>query len=423
MKVLVLGGGVIGVTSAWYLQQAGHEVTVVERQPGPGLETSYANGGQVSWGAGTPWAAPGIPLKALKWIFRRHSPLVLRPRLDPAMWTWLLEMLTHCTRERCSANKERMVRLSRYSHECLKALRGETGVRYDEHLTGVLELFRTQREFEEAARDAAQLARWGIECQLVDRAGCIAREPALQPSRDKFIGGLHFPGDESGDCFQFTRSLAALSGSKGVTYVFGARVQRLEVNGDRIQCVHTDTEKMTADAYLLACGSYSPLLLRPLGIRLPVYPVKGYSATLPLREVAAAPAGSVTDATYKVVATRLGNHLRGAGTAELTGYDLTLRPARLATIMHVLADLFPGAGDPSRAQFWCGLRPMTPDNPPVLGTTPYKNLFLNTGHGTLGWTMACGSGKILADTISGLAPDINLHGLDLARFSSCRAFK
>ena len=417
MKVLVLGGGVIGVTSAWYLQQAGHEVTVVDRQPGPGLETSHANGGQVSWGAGTPWAAPGVPLKALKWMFRRHSPLVLRPRLDPAMWTWLWKMLANCTPERCAVNKERMVRLARYSHECLKTLRRETGIHYDEHLTGVLELFRTQPEFEEAARDAAALSRWGIECRLLDRADCIACEPALRAARDKFIGGLHFPGDESGDCFQFTRSLADLSRAKGVAFAFDTRVERLEANGNRLKCAHTDKGEITADVYLLACGSYSPLLLRPLDIRLPVYPVKGYSATLPLRDIAAAPAGSVTDATYKVVITRLGGKLRGAGTAELAGYDLRLRPARLATITHVLSDLFPGAGDPGQAQFWCGLRPMTPDNPPVLGVTPYKNLFLNTGHGTLGWTMACGSGKILADTISSRVTDIDLNGLTLARCS------
>ncbi len=417
MKVLVLGGGVIGVTSAWYLHRAGHEVTVVDRQPEPGMETSHANGGQVSWGAGTPWAAPGIPLKALKWMFRRHSPLVLRPRLDPAMWAWLFRMLANCTPERYAINKERMLRLSRYSHECLMALRRETGIHYDEHTTGILELFRTKRELDEAARDATMLKQWGVGCRILDRAGCVAQEPALRASQEKITGGLHFPGDESGDCFQFTQSLANLARSKGVTFALNTRIERLEADGNRITRVHTDKGALTADACVVACGSYSPLLLRPLGIRLPVYPVKGYSVTLPLMDAAAAPAGSVTDVTYKIVITRLGDRLRGAGTAELAGYDLSLRPSRLATISHVLADLFPGAGNPAQAQPWCGLRPMTPDNPPLLGATSCRNLFLNTGHGTLGWTMACGSGKILAGIVSGRPTDIDLKGLTLTRFS------
>lgn len=417
MKVLVLGGGVIGVTSAWYLQRAGHEVTVVDRQAAPGLETSQANGGQVSWGAGTPWAAPGIPLKALKWMLRPHSPLVLRPRLDPALWRWLFKMLGNCTAERYAVNRERMLRLSRYSHACLAVLRQETGIRYDEHMTGILEVFRAERDLDDAMRDAALLQQWGVDCRLLDRAGCVAQEPALRSSQDKIMGGLHFPGDESGDCFQFTQALAQLAESQGVNFALNTRIERLEVDGDRIARVHTDKGTLNADACVLACGSYSPLLACPLGIQLPVYPVKGYSITVPLADAAAAPSGSVTDVTYKVVISRLGDKLRGAGTAELAGYDLSLPPSRLATIRHVLADLFPGAGNLAQAQPWCGLRPMTPDNPPILGATPYKNLFLNTGHGTLGWTMACGSGKILADLVSGRAADIDLNGLGLARFA------
>ncbi|MEW6332221.1 MAG: D-amino acid dehydrogenase [Pseudomonadota bacterium] len=417
MKVLVLGSGVIGVTSAWYLRQAGHEVTVVDRQAAPGLETSQANGGQVSWGAGTPWAAPGIPLKALQWMLRPHSPLVLRPRLDPALWRWLFKMLGNCTAARYAINRERMLRLSRYSHACLKALRQETGIRYDEHMTGILEVFRAERDLDDAMRDAALLRQWDVDCRLLDRAGCVAQEPALHPSQHKIIGGLHFPGDESGDCFEFTQALAKLAEARGVSFALNTRIERLEADGDRLVRVHTDRGALTADACVLACGSYTPLLARPLGIQLPVYPVKGYSITVPLAAAAAAPAGSVTDVTYKVVISRLGDKLRGAGTAELAGYDLSLPSSRLATLRHVLADLFPGAADPARAQPWCGLRPMTPDNPPVLGITPYKNLFLNTGHGTLGWTMACGSGKILADLVSGRAADIDLSGLDLARFA------
>jgi D-amino-acid dehydrogenase len=417
MKVLVLGSGVIGVTSAWYLNRAGHEVTVIDRQPEPGMETSLANGGQISWGAGVPWAAPGIPFKALKWMLRPHSPLVLRPRLDPQLWAWLFRMLANCTAARYAVNRERMLRLSRYSHECLVALRRETDIHYDERTHGVLELYRTARELEEAGREAALLARWGVPCRMLDRAGCVAHEPALRAAQEKIAGGLLLPEDESGDCLQFTRRLAHLAEKNGVRFALATNIVRLAAGGDRLARVETDKGEMSADAYVLACGSYSPLLARPLGLRLPVYPVKGYSATLEIEDANAAPAGTLTDVTYKVVATRLGNTLRGAGTAELTGYDLSLRPERCATITHVLGELFPGAGDLAQARYWCGLRPMTPDNPPLLGPTRYKNLFLNTGHGTLGWTMACGAGQVTADIVSGREPEIDLEGLTLARFT------
>jgi len=417
MKVLVLGSGVIGVTSAWYLARAGHEVTVVDRQPEPGMETSLANGGQVSWGAGGPWAAPGIPLKALAWLFRPHSPLVLRPRLDPALWTWLWQMLSNCTPARYAVNRERMLRLSRYSHECLALLRHETGIHYDESAGGVLELHRTARELDEAGREAAWLQRWGVPCRILDRAACVAHEPALHTAQEKIAGGLLLPGDESGDCLQFTRRLAHLAQKNGVRFALATNIERLAGDGDRVARVLTDKGEMTADAYVLACGSYSPLLARPLGLKLPVYPVKGYSATIEIEDADAAPAGTLTDVTHKVVITRLGNTLRGAGTAELAGYDLSLRPERCATITHVLGDLFPGAGDLAQARYWCGLRPMTPDNPPLLGPTACRNLFLNTGHGTLGWTMACGAGKVTADLVSGQHPEISLDGLTLARFS------
>jgi D-amino-acid dehydrogenase len=417
MKILVLGSGVIGVTSAWYLSQAGHDVTVVDRQPEPGMETSQANGGQISWGASTPWAAPGIPFKALKWMFRPHSPLVLRPRFDPAMWSWLFKMLGNCTSARYAVNRERMLRLSRYSHDCLVALRGETGIHYDERSGGVLELFRTEQELNEAADQSAMLESWGVPYQLLNPATCVAHEPALRAVQNKITGGMLLPGDESGDCLQFTHELARRAETRGVRFLFSARIDRLVTDNNQIARVIADKGEMTADAYVLACGSYTPLLLRPIGIKLPVYPVKGYSATIDIGNDAAAPAGTLTDVSYKVVVTRLGNKLRGAGTAELTGYDLSLRPSRCDTIKHVLNDLFPDAGDLSRAQYWCGLRPMTPDNPPVIGATPYKNLFLNTGHGTLGWTMACGSGKVITDLVSGGKPEIDLDGLTLARFS------
>jgi len=417
MKILVLGSGVIGVTSAWYLARAGHEVTLVDRQPQPAMETSFANGGQVSWGAANPWAAPGIPAKALGWLLKRHSPLVLRPTLDPAMWRWLAQMLRNCTGARYLANKERQLRLARYSHACLTELRDEIGLRYDQSTHGLLILYRSARDLEVATREAQLLDRLGIAYRFLDRKACVAHEPALRDAQDKIVGGMLFPGDESGDCRRFTEQLATHAQQQGVKFLASTNVTRLVGDGARIARIVTDHGDLSADAYVLACGSYSPLLLRPLGVQLPVYPVKGYSITVPITNDAGAPQGTLTDETYKVVMTRLGDRLRAAGTAELCGYDLTLRPARLATLAHVVRDLFPAAGDPTGAEPWAGLRPMTPDNPPVIGATPYQNLFLNTGHGTLGWTMACGSGKLLADMVSGRTAEIDLSGLTLERFA------
>jgi D-amino-acid dehydrogenase len=416
MKILVLGSGVIGVTSAWYLTRAGHEVTLVDRQPRPALETSFANGGQISWGAANPWAAPEIPGKAIVWLFKQHSPLVLRPSLDPALWSWLLQMLRNCTHARYLANKERQLRLARYSHACLTGLREQIGLNYDQSTHGLLILYRSTRDLEVATRGARLLDRLGIAYRFLDRGACVAHEPALRDSCDKIVGGMLFPGDESGDCRLFTEELAARARQQGVQFLASTTVTRLVAENGRIVRVVTDRGDLTADACVLACGSDSPLLLKALGIRLPVYPVKGYSITVPVTNDSAAPQGTLTDETYKVVVTRLGNRLRAAGTAELAGYDLTLPPARLATLQYVMRDLFPNAGDTASAEAWAGLRPMTPDNPPVIGATPYKNLFLNTGHGTLGWTMACGSGQVLADLVCGRAPEIDLDGLTLARF-------
>ena len=416
MRVLVLGGGVIGVSSAYYLNQAGHQVTLVERQAQVARETSYANGGQLSWGSGGPWAAPGIPGQALRWLFHRHAPLVLRPRLDPALWRWLLRMLRECTPERYRLNKERQLRLARYSHQCLKDLRAATGMHYDERAHGTLVLYRDARELDAALAERVLLDRLAIPTRVLDRAGCVAQEPALAPAAGQLAGGILYPDDELGDCRQFTEQLAERARSTGVEFHTGVTTQSLEAHHDRIEQVLTDRGPLRADRYVLACGSYSPLLLRPLGIRLPVYPVKGYSITVPITNPAAAPRSTLTDETYKIVITRLGARLRAAGTAELAGYDLALRERRLDTLRHSVRQLFPGAGDLEQAEGWAGLRPMTPDNPPVLGPTRYRNLFLNTGHGTLGWTMACGSGRVLADIVSGRNPDIDLDGLTLARF-------
>jgi D-amino-acid dehydrogenase len=418
MKVLVLGGGVIGVSTAYYLAKAGHEVSVVERQAGVALETSFANAGEVSPGYSSPWAGPGVPLKAIKWLLMQHRPLVVWPMLDPAMWAWSLRMLRNCTAARYEINKSRMLRLAEYSRDCLRALRADTGIHYDERSKGTLQLFRTQHQLDATAKDVAVLQRFKIPFELLDNAGCIVHEPALARVREKFVGGLRLPGDETGDCHQFARNLAQLAEAKGAKFLFNTRIERIAHAGGRVSVVHTSAGEMRADAYVVCLASYTPLMLKPLGIRLPVYPVKGYSITLPIVDAAGAPESTVMDETFKVAATRLGDRIRVGGTAELAGYNLKLREARRDTLDHVVSDLFPDGGDLGQALFWTGLRPMTPDGTPVVGPTPYSNLFLNTGHGTLGWTMAAGSGRLLADIVSGREPEIDTKGLTLARYDA-----
>ncbi len=417
MKVLVLGAGVIGVTAAYELAGAGHEVTVVDRQSAPAMETSFANAGEVSPGYSAPWAGPGVPLKAIKWLAMHHRPLVIRPTFDPAFIRWSLATLRNCTAARYEINKSRMVRLAEYSRDCLKALRAATGIAYDERMQGTLQLFRTQKQLDGSASDIAVLKESGVAFELLDRAGCIRHEPALARVAEKFVGGLLLPGDETGDCFKFTQALAALSVQRGVVFRFGTTIRGIARSGDRTSGVTTDAGTLEADAYLVALGSHSPLLLGPIGVHVPVYPVKGYSITVPITDPTGAPESTVMDETHKVAVTRLGDRIRVGGTAELAGYSLQLHDARRHTLGHVVSDLFPGGGDLARAEFWCGLRPMTPDGTPVIGATPIANLFLATGHGTLGWTMAAGTGRVLADVISGRRPDIDLAGLTIDRYA------
>lgn len=421
MKVLVLGSGVIGVTSAYQLALAGHEVTVVDRQPAAALETSYGNAGEVSPGYSAPWAGPGVPIKAIKWLLMRHRPLVIRPNIDLGLIRWGLAMLRNCTSARYEINKGRMVRLAEYSRDCLKELRAQTGIRYDERTQGTLQLFRTQAQFDGTAADIEILKRYGVAYEVLDRDGCIRNEPALAQVREKFAGGLRLPGDETGDCFKFTQNLAALAVQQGVTFRYGTRISALKLAGKQIDGVVTDTGTLKADAYLVALGSYSPLLLRRVGIRIPVYPVKGYSITVPITDANGAPESTVMDETHKVAVTRLGDRIRVGGTAELAGYTLKLHEARRETLTHVVSDLFPRGGDVARAEFWCGLRPMTPDGTPVIGATRVPNLYLATGHGTLGWTMAAGTGRVMADVISGRAPGVDLAGLTLDRYPNAYA--
>ena len=417
MKVIVLGSGVIGVSCAYQLASSGYEVTVVDRQPASGLETSHANAGEVSPGYSAPWAGPGVPAKAVKWLLMHHRPLVIRPHLDLALVRWILAMLRNCTAARYEVNKSRMVRLAEYSRDCLRELREQTGIRYDERMQGTLQLFRTHKQLDATAADIAILKRYGVAHDLLDMDGCIRHEPALARTREKFVGGLQLPGDETGDCFMFTQRLAALAAERGAVFRHGVTIERLSEAGGRIDGVVTDAGTLRADVYLLALGSYSPLLLAPLRIRIPVYPVKGYSITVPITDPAGAPESTVMDETHKVAVTRLGDRIRVGGTAELAGYTLALHDARRRTLEHVVTDLFPAGGDVTRAEFWCGLRPMTPDGTPIVGATKLPNLMLATGHGTLGWTMAAGTGRVIADLVSGRKPEIDLDGLTVARYA------
>jgi D-amino-acid dehydrogenase len=416
MKVIVLGAGVIGVAVAYELAGAGHQVTVIDRQAAPAMETSFANAGEVSPGYSAPWAGPGVPLKAVKWLAMHHRPLVIRPGVDAALVRWVLAMLRNCTAARYDINKSRMVRLAEYSRDCLRSLRVETGIAYDERMQGTLQLFRTQRQLDGSAGDIAVLRESGVAFELLDAAGCIRHEPALADVRHKFIGGLRLPGDETGDCFKFTQRLADLASRRGVVFRFGTAVCGMVRSGAGIEGVVTDRETLIADGYVVALGSYSPLLLRQVGLRVPVYPVKGYSITVPIVDPSGAPESTVMDETHKVAVTRLGERIRVGGTAELAGYTLKLHEARRRTLAHVVSDLFPRGGDVERAEFWCGLRPMTPDGTPIIGATSIARLFLATGHGTLGWTMAAGTGRVLADVLSGKAPGIDLAGLTIARY-------
>ena len=416
MKVIVMGAGVIGVTTAYYLAKSGCEVSVIDRQPGAGLETSFANAGEISPGYASPWAGPGVPLKAVQWILDRHGPLVLRPQFDPAMWRWILQMLRNCTSRRYAINKSRMVPIAEYSRDCLRELRAETGIAYDHRSQGTLQLFRKRSQLDHIGGDVDILKQYGVPFEVLDRQGCIQAEPALAGAPASFVGGLRLPDDETGDCHLFTQRLMAMAEAIGVRFAANTQIERIAVEGDRVASVVTNAGPVAADAYVMALGSFSPLLLRPIGIDIPVYPVKGYSITVPVVDDGGAPQSTVMDESYKVAITRLGDRIRVGGTAEVGDYRVRLATGRRLTLERSLLDLFPRGGDLTEPSFWSGLRPMTPDGPPIIGQARYKNLYLNTGHGTLGWTMACGAGRIIADQLLGNRPAIATEGLSLQRY-------
>lgn len=420
MRVIVLGSGVIGVTSAYYLAKQGAEVTVLDRQAGPAEETSFGNAGQISPGYSTPWAAPGIPFKAVKWMFQHHAPLAVQ--LDGSMWQlqWMMQMLKNCGADQYAVNKERMVRVAEYSRDCLRTLRDETGIRYENRSKGTLQIFRKESQLDAVQRDIEVLKETGVEFELLDRESLGRVEPALAEVKDKLVGGLHLPNDETGDCYLFTNALATEAKVMGVDFQFNQNVEKLIVEGGEIKGVLVNGKVLTADRYVLAFGSYSRDFLKPLNLDLPVYPVKGYSLTVPIVDASHAPQSTVLDETYKIAITRFDQRIRVGGMAELSGFNLGLNEDRRGTLEMVTRDLFPG-GDLEQASFWTGLRPMTPDSTPIIGATQYKNLFLNTGHGTLGWTMACGSGKLISDLVLGHTPEISTDGLSLQRYMHVHA--
>ncbi|HWI34911.1 MAG TPA: D-amino acid dehydrogenase [Burkholderiales bacterium] len=410
MKILVLGAGVIGTTSAWYLAQAGHEVTVIDRHDAAGMETSFANGGQISAGHAEPWAKPAVVPKILRWLGREDAPLLFRPRADWAQWMWGLRFLAECWPGRFEHNTRVLSGLASYSRECLKALRHRTGIRYDELSRGILHFATNRADFDALAHHADEMRALGQVREVKSAAECLALEPALKDSCDRIVGGVYTPEDESGDAHKFTVELARLAAEKGVQFRV-ENIAGLEVRDREVRGVRLDAGSASADAYVVALGSYSPLLLRPLGISLPVYPLKGYSITLPLAPGDGAPTVSLTDEAHKIVISRLGNRLRAAGTAELTGYDRSVNRVRCNAILRRIGELFPALGAINTVDRWAGLRPATPSNVPVIGRTRLRNLYLNTGHGTLGWTLACGSGRALADIVSGRKPDVEFRFL------------
>lgn len=416
---MVLGAGVIGISTAYYLAKEGHEVEVIDRREAPAMETSFANAGQISPGYSTPWASPSLPHKLIGWLKdSTYSPLKIRPRFDPAMYKWLLLFAANCTKSHFDINKGRMLRVAQYSQTCLASLRKETGLEYNDSQKGLIQLFRTDVQIDQAYNDMRLLSLYHIEHALLDTDSIIEREPGLSNARSLLKGGLYLPGDESGDAHLFTVKLAEICKNLGVKFTYNTEITALEAASDRIVSVRTKNERLTADAYVLATGSYSSRLLAPLKLYMPVYPVKGYSMSLPYNASKPAPTSTINDETYKVAMARLGNTIRIGGTAELAGYDLSLTRDRRLPLERSYTDLF-GPTDFSQANYWTGLRPATPDGTPIIGASgSFDNLWLNTGHGTLGWTMACGSGKLIADIISHNPTDIPAQDLTLARYKT-----
>ena len=418
MKIVIAGSGIIGVTTAYYLSKEGHDVTVIDRQDGSAMETSHANAGMLSTGYSAPWAAPSIPLKAIKWLSSEYSPLIISKPFDLSLISWAGKMLMNCTATRYEENKSRLLKLAQYSQHALTELQTEANINFDTESKGTLQLFRKAADLKGTSTDINILEKHGIESNMLSVDECIDVEPGLAGVREKIAGGLHIPIDETGDCFKFTRDLENKAKAAGVVFEYGVDIHSFENDGQYITGIMTSKGKYTADKYVMAMGSYSPLFLKPLGINVPIYPVKGYSLTIPVKDAASAPVSTIMDETFKVAITRLGDRIRVGGTAELGGYNTDTPVKRRKTIDHVISDLFPEACDVNEAEFWSGLRPMTPDGAPIIGESSYDNLYLNTGHGTLGWTLACGSARLMKDIICENQTEVETTGLGLDRYKN-----
>jgi len=418
MRVLILGSGIIGTTSAYYLAKQGHDVTVIDRQNGVALETSHANAGQLSYSFSSPWAAPGLPLSLIKWMFSKYPPLIVNPNLNSETVKFLYQMLKNCNSKSYEVNKSRMVRMSNFSKKCLLELEKDEDIFYEQRKQGSLLLFKSAKQIENIKKDLSLLEKLNIQYELLDLNGCIQAEPGLHHVKSEFTSGLRFANDCTGNCYLFTNQLYKKCLEMGVKFEFNTQIEDIQIEKERISSIKTNRGEFDSDSYVVALGSYSSKILSKIGINIPVCPVKGYSITLPVLNNEDAPQSTIIDDTFKIGITRLGNNIRVAGTAHLTGYNLELREKSLSLLKHGLNRLFPYAtGECDDMKFWAGLRPNTPDGPPIIGATPYSNLYLNTGHGTLGWTMSLGSGKLLANIISGIEPEISMEGIDMSRFN------
>ncbi len=418
MSTIILGAGLIGTATAYYLAQAGEEVLVVERQAEAGRETSFANGGLVTPSMSDPWAAPGLPLKMLKWLGDEQAPFLLRPRALFGLMGWGLRFLANCNERSWRRNARTVLRLATYSSRALDALTTEAGLDYDRNDDGTLRIFRDELSMTAAQRSAELLSGYGVAHRVLDGAGCIEVEPALAPVADKIAGAILFPDDRSGDAFKFTQAVAELCRQRGVTFRFDTEVRAIETTGNDVTAIVTDSGPLEAERYVLALGSYSGAMARPLGLRLPIYPVKGYSLTAPVGGWNNPPTVPVVDDGRKFAVARFGDRIRAAGTAEFTGFDLSLNPRRGRNLLDALGELYPGFAPGQEVEHWCGLRPLTPDGAPILGRSPYRNLYLNCGQGHLGWTLACGSGRVVADVMRGREPEIDLEGMTLKRYQA-----
>ena len=418
MRVLILGSGIIGTTSAYYLAKQGHDVTVIDRQNSVALETSHANAGQLSYSFSSPWAAPGLPLSLIKWMFSKYPPLVVNPNLNSETVKFLYQMLKNCNSKSYEINKSRMVRISNFSKKCLLELEKDEDIFYEQRKQGSLLLFKSAKQIENIKKDLSLLEKLNIQYELLDLNGCIQAEPGLHHVKSEFTSGLRFANDCTGNCYLFTNQLYKKCLEMGVKFEFNTQIEDIQIEKERISSIKTNRGEFDSDSYVVALGSYSSKILSKIGINIPVCPVKGYSITLPVLNNEDAPQSTIIDDTFKIGITRLGNNIRVAGTAHITGYNLELREKSLSLLKYGLNRLFPYATEEcDDMKFWAGLRPNTPDGPPIIGSTPYSNLYLNTGHGTLGWTMSLGSGKLLADIISGIEPEISSEGIDMSRFN------